>query len=224
MDANLFVNELKAHVDAHLAGLSETETLTFETRGSLEIPVLLRAALRNEMEATLVAANWLASVADHTPHTTSMRLALARQVGDESRHYTLVAARLRQLDVDVGEDDVLKEPARSPLTAWLLGLVDPVERMAAGPFAREALACVKNQQFIRLCRARGDVHTAALYERTILPDELHHHALGDRFLRRHCTTEAAQAAARAAVEKTLTLADEMAHRARERGAVRAPGC
>ncbi|MEW5848880.1 MAG: ferritin-like domain-containing protein [Myxococcota bacterium] len=219
-----FVAQLRALVDRRLAELGETEALTFESKGSLEIPVLLRLALKNELEATEVAGRWLAGVSDSLPLAAELKLLLARQAGDEAKHYGLIAARLRELDVDVTGWDPFRENPRSPLYSFLLPLTDPVEQMAAGPFAREALACVKNQQFIALCRKRGDVHTAALYERRIQPDESHHHELGAGMLRRLCVDEASQARALAAVEKTLALADELAEKARQKGICRAPGC
>jgi uncharacterized ferritin-like protein (DUF455 family) len=219
-----FVLALRREIQERLARLGETETLVFESKGTLDVPVLLRIALRNELDAVEVAGAWLASTSRDHPGALELRLALARQAGDESRHYTLIARRLAELDAGTDADNPHLMQAPSPLTQWLLTLVHPVERMAAGPFAREALACVKNEQFIALCRLRGDVATAALYERQIQPDEKHHHELGARFLGRHCADDATQAVARAAVHRTLDLADELAHAARNRGICQAPGC
>lgn len=221
-DSKAFVSGLEQEIDLALAQLGETEALTFETKGSLAVPALLAVALRNEMDAVMVAGAWLGRVGAH-PGAQMLRLALARQAGDEARHHFLIVQRLAELDAPAAEGSDAP-PAPGPLTAWLLTLEDPVEQMAAGPFAREALAVVKNRQFINLCRSRGDMHTAALYERHIQPDEQHHHTLGVRYLQRYCIDDASQARAAAAARRTLSLADEMAHMARGKGAVAAPGC
>ncbi len=73
-----------------------------------------------------------------------------------------------------------------------------VERVAAGQFTREAIAIVKNRQFIEFCEAAGDRETAALYRDVIEPDERHHHELGRTLARALLATtpEAQEAAAR----------------------------
>jgi hypothetical protein len=111
------------------------------------------------------------------------------------------------------------------MLAHLLSLGTTVERVAAGQFTREALAVVRNAEFVRFCEARGDEATAALYRDVIQPDERHHHELGRSLLSRLARTTEAQAAAREASDRTLNLAEELQEIARmKRGISRAPGC
>ena len=56
--------------------------------------------------------------------------------------------------------------------------------MAAGQFTREAIAVVKNRQFIEFCDRAGDRVTATLYRDVIEPDERFHHQLGRTLLLR----------------------------------------
>src|SRR5439155_20991655 len=117
-----------------------------------------------------------------------VKLALARQAGDEAKHYRLIEKRLAELGVDTKTHDPLAH-GKSPLLVWLLGLEGTVARVAAGQFTREALALVRNAEFIRFCRAKGDEETARLYEEIIQPDEQHHHELGRRLLLDLATSE-----------------------------------
>jgi hypothetical protein len=178
---------------------------------------LLLLALKNELEATECAAAWIAT----TPEV-DVKLALARQAGDEAKHFGLIQKRLGELGVDPSRFD----PAPpSPLLQFLASLGTTVERVAAGQFTREALALVRNDEFVRFCRGRGDEATAVLYEGTIQPDERHHHELGRRLLLRLAGTEDAQRAARQAARRTLELAEELQEIARMKlGVSRAPGC
>ena len=185
----------------------------------LTVPRLLLLALKNEIEATECAAAWIAS----TPEI-GVKLALARQAGDEAKHYRLIEKRLGELGVDTRSHDPLAA-GRSPLLGWLVGLEGTVARVAAGQFTREALALVRNAAFIDFCRERGDETTARLYEETIQPDERHHHELGRRLLLELATTDEAQRAARAASRRVLEMAEELQEIARlKMGITRAPGC
>ncbi len=185
----------------------------------LAITKLLMLALKNEIEATECAAAWIPTTAE-----TTVKLALARQAGDEAKHYRLIQDRLAELGVDTKGHDPLAQ-GRSPLLAWLLELRGTVARVAAGQFTREALALVRNAAFIDFCRARGDEATAKLYEDTIQPDEKHHHELGRRLLLSLATTDEAQAAARDASARVLAMAEELQEIARLKlGISRAPGC
>ena len=188
-----------------------------EPGGEITVARLLVLALKNELEATECAAAWIAS----TPEV-DVKLALARQAGDEAKHFRLIQKRLAEL----GTDTAAWEPGpRSPLLAYLGSLETTVARVAAGQFTREALAVVRNDEFIRFCDARGDAPTAALYRDVIQPDEQHHHALGRTLLAKLATTPVAQDEARAAAKKTLDLAEEIQEIARlKMGVSRAPGC
>src|SRR5215470_18839661 len=150
---------------------------------TLTIDRLLRLALKNELEASEVAAIWIATTSE-----LDVKLALARQVGDEARHYRLIAERLRELGVDADQIDP-REGGYSPLFQYLCQLQSTVARVAAGQFAREGIALVRNQCFIDFCESRGDHRTAALYSEHIQQDERHHHELGQRLLARYALTD-----------------------------------
>jgi 1,2-phenylacetyl-CoA epoxidase catalytic subunit len=219
MTAEEFVAVLDADNQRLLRALEPDATLKPEVDGPLNVPNLLKVALRNELEATEIAARWLVSSDD-----VALKLALARQVGDEAKHYRLIAERLGQLGVDAGALDPLAG-GFGPLFKYLDTLPTSVERVAAGQFTREAIAVVKNRQFIDFCERVGDKTTAALYRDTIEPDERYHHELGRRLLLRLATSPESQAAARAAAARTLALADELQKKALATAGIHhAPGC
>jgi hypothetical protein len=214
-----FVDALDDENRTRLRGLEPDATLKPEVAGALNVPNLLKVALRNEIEATEIAARWLVRTED-----VRVKLALARQVGDEAKHYRMIADRLRQLGVDPDAIDPLAS-GYGPLFQYLDGLGTTVERVAAGQFTREAIAVVKNRQFIEFCERAGDRETAALYRDVIEPDERYHHGLGRALLLRFATTGEAQAAARRAAQRTLELAEELQHRALATAGIHhAPGC
>jgi hypothetical protein len=185
---------------------------------AMNVPQLLRLALRNELEASELAAAWMTD----TPELDA-KLALARQCGDEAKHYGWIVERLRALGDDLAGFDPAA-PGPSPLLTHLRGLRGTVERAAAGQFTREAIAVVRNDVFAEFCEARGDATTAALYRERIQPDERHHHELGRRLLLRYATTADSQERARAAARTTLKVADEIQELARMKGLCRLPGC
>ena len=219
MTAEEFVAQLDADNQRALRGLAPDATLTPELQGPLNVPNLLKVALRNEIEATEIAARWLVTTDD-----VPVKLALARQVGDEARHYRLVAERLGRLGIDAAALDPLVG-GYGPLFKYLDTLTTTVERVAAGQFTREAIAVVKNRQFIEFCERVGDAETAALYRDTIEPDERYHHELGRRLLLRLATSPEAQAGAARAAQRTLELAEELQKKALATAGIHhAPGC
>lgn len=218
LSSEAFVAELDAQNETALARIA-TAASAGEPSEAVTVPKLLMLALKNEIEATECAAAWIPT----TPEV-NVKLALARQAGDEAKHYRMIQARLAELGVDTKQHDPLAA-GRSPLLAWLLSLEGTVARVAAGQFTREALAVVRNAEFVKFCRATGDEATAALYEETIQPDEKHHHDLGRRLLLELATTDEAQAAAREASTKVLAMAEELQEIARlKMGISRVPGC
>ena len=129
---------------------------------------------------------------------------------------------MRELGVDTSTFD---PGPPSPLLQYLTSLETTVERVAAGQFTREALAVVRNEEFVRFCVARGDGATASLYADVVQPDERQHHELGRRLLRGLATTDAARESARRASGRTLELAEELQEIAHIKlGVSRAPGC
>lgn len=218
MTAEAFIEELDGRVTQALVRIGAASKTPGPGPG-VSIPELLGLALRNELEATEEAAAWLVDEAD-----VEVKLALARQCGDEAKHYRLIAERLRALGVEP-EGAAPAKGASSPLFGFLLQLRTTGERVAAGQFTREALAKVRNQLFIELCEAEGDEETARLYREVIQPDEDFHHQLGRRLLPRFVQTPEQQERARAAALQTLDLAAELQELARlRRGICRAPGC
>jgi hypothetical protein len=219
MTAEEFVARLDADNRALLDRLAPDATLAPEVQGNLTVPNLLKVALKNELEATEIAARWLV-----TTDEVDVKLALARQVGDEAKHYRLIADRLRALDVELAGFNPMGK-GWGPLFSYLDTLRPTVERVAAGQFTREAIAVVKNRQFIEFCERAGDRETATLYRDIIEPDERYHHELGRRLLLRLATTPEAQAAAARAARRTLDLADELQRMAlTSAGIHHAPGC
>jgi 1,2-phenylacetyl-CoA epoxidase catalytic subunit len=219
MDSEQFVRELDARNQELLRRLAPEATLKPEVEGDLSVVNLLKVALKNEVEASESAARWMST----TPEI-DVKLALARQVGDEAKHYRLIADRLAELGFDTrGFNPLVK--GYGPLFQYLDTLTTTVERVAAGQFTREAIAIVKNRQFIEFCEAMGDEATARLYRETIEPDERHHHELGRRLLLRYATTPETQEAARHASARTLELAEELqAIALKSAGIHHAPGC
>ena len=159
-----------------------------------------------------------------TTDDLEVKLALARQVGDEAKHYRMIADRLRALGFAATTFDPLAR-GYGPLFTYPDTLGTAAERVAAGQFTREAIAVVKNRQFIEFCEAAGDRETATLYRDVIEPDERHHHELGRRLLLRLATTRATQDAARRAARRTLELAEELQRAALGAAGIHhAPGC
>jgi hypothetical protein len=218
MDADSFVAELDRAVESALAALGKASVEAEPAQG-IGIVELLASALKKELEASEVAALWMTRETD-----VEVKLALARQCGDEAKHYRLIEARLRELGADPAAL-APKAGSPTPMFRYLADLGSTVERVAAGQFTREALAQVHNGVFIDYCEARGDTATARLYRDVIQPDEAHHHAMGRTLLARLALTGEAQAQARAAATKTLAIAEEVQEMARlKMGIARAPGC
>jgi len=219
MTSEQFVRELDALNQELLRRLAPEATLKPEVEGDLSVVNLLKVALKNEVEASESAARWMST----TPEI-DVKLALARQVGDEAKHYRLIADRLAELGFDARGFNPLAK-GYGPLFQYLDTLTSTVERVAAGQFTREAIAVVKNRQFIEFCEHAGDRETAAMYRDVIEPDERYHHELGRTLLLRLATTPAAQAAASGAARTTLELADELQKKALAMAGIHhAPGC
>jgi hypothetical protein len=178
---------------------------------------LLQIALANEIGVSELAALWVPS----TPEV-DVKVALARQAGDEARHFQLLGDRLQALGFDPA---AFVPPPQNPLFEYLKSLQTSVERVAAGLYTLESIAHEVNRSFMRLCEERGDLETVRLYRDFIQPDEEAHQRLGADLLARYAITPALQDAARAAVLKTLEIAGALRARAAERlGTSRFPGC
>jgi rubrerythrin len=212
-----FVKSLQAENQEALDRLGRLSAAG-QAADELTVPRLLKIALKNELEATEVAAIWIAS----TPEL-DVKLAFARQVGDEAKHYRLICERLKEAG-DTDQPDP-RAGGYSPLFQYLTSLSGTVPRVAAGQFTREGIAVVRNQCFIDFCIQRGDDRTAALYSDIIQKDEMHHHELGRVLLERYAVDEEQQTSARLAARRTIELAEEIQEMARiKAGISRAPGC
>ena len=219
MTAEDYVRQLQGENQRPLGRQAPDDTLKPEVAGNLNVLNLLKVALRNEIEATEIAARWLVVTDD-----VRVKMAFARQVGDEAKHFRMIAERLGQLGVDADTLDPLAG-GFGPLFGYLDSLTTTVERVAAGQFTREAIAVVKNRQFIEFCERVGDTTTAALYRDVIEPDERYHHELGRALLLRLATTDEAQARAARAAGRTLELAEELQKKALATAGIHhAPGC
>lgn len=203
MDAKTFVAGLVDEMHALFAQLGAQETLEAESDGRVEMKTLLRLALVSELEASEIAAYWLPT----TPEIDAKTL-LAEQCSDEMKHYNLIVARLAALGDDLSDFDP-RADGLSPLYHYLRGLPTTLERIAAGPFACEAVAEIRNAQFIEFCHSVGDGETAKLYEDIIHPEEIVHHRHGRAFLEKHATTPEHQALVREATMSSLAIADEL---------------
>lgn len=202
-DAIAFVQGLVDDIHQLFSQLGELDTLESESDGNVEVVTLLKLALTSELEAAEIAAYWLPT----TPEIDA-KTVLSEQCADELRHYNLIKARLEELGEDLEGFDPLAE-GHSPHYQYLRGLRTTTERIAAGPFATEAIAEVRNAQFIAFCHSVGDVDTARLYEKTIHPEESHHHHRGRQILEKYATTPEIQQSVRTAVHSSLAIADEL---------------
>ena len=214
MDSGAFVEELERANQEIMARMGR-EGAPEDSRAG--VPALLRIALKNELEAFELAAHWIPT----TPEL-DVKLGLARQVGDEAKHYRLLEARYRELG---GGDFEPRQGGYSPLFQYLSGLKTSVERLAAGQFTREALAQRRNEMFIDYLLETGDTQTAQIYQETIQPDEGYHHELGKTMLLKYATTPEHQQAAREACRRTLEIAEKLrAGAIAKTGAYQIPGC
>ena len=218
MNPKDFVNQLKQQNDSQLWRLKSQEACPRENE-KMNVKSLLKMALKNEIEAAELAAFWISTTAE-----IDVKLGLARQSGDEAKHYRLIEERLRELGEDLTNFSPLTQ-GYSPLFQFLKTLEGTVERVAAGQFTREAIALIKNEQFIEFCKSIGDQKTARLYSEIIQPDETFHHELGRKILEKYAVTEDLQKRAGSASEKTLELAEELQGLLLTKtGIHHAPGC
>ncbi len=218
METSRFLEELDTLVASRLGRIGAASAGA-EPAPELGVRELLLTALKKELEASEEAAVWMTTETD-----VEVKLALARQCGDEARHYRLIEDRLSEMGVDTSKLAPLSD-GYSPMFKFLKSLETTVERVAAGQYAREALAKVYNEVFIQFCESKGDAKTAALYRDVIQPDEGHHHHLGRKLLLRLATTEESQSRARRAAERTLEIAEELQEMVRlKKGISCAPGC
>jgi uncharacterized ferritin-like protein (DUF455 family) len=214
-----FVEDLQQHVASRLASLDLLKDDEAGPAERSEVIRRLKVALKNELEAAELAATWISS----TPET-DVKLALARQAGDEARHYHLIEKHLESMGVDLSAFNPASE-GYGPMYNLLRTFNSTVERLAGAHFTREALALKKNEQFIEFCERSGAFDTAELYRKNIQPDEGWHVDIGHRFLTRYATSSEDQERARRAVDAVLELAVKVQRKQFEEMKLsHAPGC
>jgi uncharacterized ferritin-like protein (DUF455 family) len=218
MVATPFIGELEAHKNARLAGMIEAGRTSLSEAGvSTDTTRLLQIALANEINVSELAAVWIPT----TPEV-DVKIAFARQAGDEAGHFQLVADRLAALGLDPG---TFVLPAEGPLFAYMKSLPTTIERIAAGLFTLESIAHGVNENFMALCAQRGDDETVRIYREFIQPDEKAHQRLGQRLLEKYAITNEQRAVARATVDTVLDHAQTArAMAAKKLGTACFPGC
>ncbi|HET8724641.1 MAG TPA: ferritin-like domain-containing protein [Anaeromyxobacteraceae bacterium] len=207
-----FVQDLDRELLRALARAGEQARATVQPAAG--VVELLAGALREAIETAEVAATWLTDEPD-----LALRLGLARQVGDEARHFEAVGDRIRELGADPGGE--VRTRAHSALFRYLRGLQTPAERLAAG-LAREAFSRLRSGLIAEVAESQGDGATAALFRDGLGPDEVRHIDFCRRELPRYALTGEDQEAARRAVARTLQLAEEAADPSRPAKAAPAP--
>ena len=218
-DKTIFLANIDREIECAVSELDSIKGTVSDCMSEDELIRRLKIALKNELEASELAALWIST----TPEL-DIKLSLARQAGDEARHYSLIADHLRNFVVDLDEFNPLGD-GYSPMFNLLSGLTTTVERTAAALLTRESLALKKNEHFIEFCDAFGAVSTAALYRERIQPDEEWHVHSGRKFLSRYAVTpedhEAALKASKAVLQLAVTIQKKQVY---EMNLSHAPGC
>jgi uncharacterized ferritin-like protein (DUF455 family) len=214
-----FVDQLEAFKSERLAPIvsaGRTALAAGDASATAEASQLLQIALANEINVSELAAAWMP-----TTREIDVKLAFARQAGDEAGHFQLVADRLAALGYDIASF----APSDNPLFQYLRSLTGTVERIAAGLVTLESIAYGVNENFMALCERRGDLETVRIYREYIQPDEQRHQMLGQRLIARHATTAELQQRARDTVARLLEIAGAARATAAARlGTACFPGC
>jgi uncharacterized ferritin-like protein (DUF455 family) len=213
-----FVEQLEAWKTEQLAPILGAGRTSLQDAGAApgDATQLLQIALANEINVSELAAAWMPSTRE-----LDVKLAFARQVGDEASHFQLVADRLAALGVDTAAF----APSDNPLFHYLRGLTTTVERIAAGLVTLESIAYGVNENFMALCAQRGDAETVRIYREYIQPDEQAHQRMGQRLLAKYATTPALEQTARDTVARLIEIARTTRAAAAARlGTAAFPGC
>src|SRR5437870_6257420 len=129
-----FFQDLEHYITERLSSLDLLNEPQIGAVDQSEIVRRLKMALKNELEASEIAAVWIPT----TPEV-EVKLALARQVGDEARHYRLIEEHLEKMGVDLSTFD----PAAGGYGTMFNLLAEfqtTVERIGATQLTREANA------------------------------------------------------------------------------------
>ena len=212
---DVHMHTLDADLEARLAPLVAAGRMSLDGEAPADPKALLQVALSNEINVSELAAAWMPS----TPEL-DVKLAFARQAGDEAGHFQLVADRLTALGFDVAS----YAPATNPLFDYLRSLTTTVERIVAGLYVLESIAYGVNENFMAFCAQRGDTETVRIYREYIQPDERAHQQIGARLIAKYVTPDR-----EALARETLARVLEIATKARSTAAARLgtscfPGC
>jgi hypothetical protein len=219
MTSVAFAEDLGQYVSDQLRALDLLKESDPGEPTQAEVVRRLKMALKNELEASELAALWMPT----TPEV-DLKLALARQAGDEAKHYRLIEKHLVHLGVDLSTFNPAAD-GYGPMFQLLSGLQSSIERVAGAQLTRESLALKKNEQFIEFCEAAGDIETASLYREQIQPDEEWHVDLGRKALEKYATTPELQSKARSAAQAVLDLAVKIQNKQlNDLKVSHAPGC
>ncbi|HEY6173420.1 MAG TPA: ferritin-like domain-containing protein [Kofleriaceae bacterium] len=211
-----FVDQLEAFKAERLAPILGAGRTSLAAGAPGDATQLLQIALANEINVCELAAAWMPSTRE-----LDVKLAFARQAGDEAGHFQLVADRLSAL----GFDAASFAPADNPLFQYLRSLTTTVERIAAGLVTLESIAYGVNENFMALCQQRGDLATVEIYRAYIQPDEQRHQQLGQQLIAKYATTPELQQLAHDTVARLLEIAGATRASAAARlGTACFPGC
>jgi uncharacterized ferritin-like protein (DUF455 family) len=211
-----FVEQLESWKSERLAPIIGAGRMSLADNAPGDATQLLQIALANEINVSELAAAWMPSTRE-----LDVKLAFARQAGDEAGHFQLVADRLTALGFDLASF----AQTDNPLFQYLRGLTTTVERIAAGLFTLESIAYGVNENFMAFCEQRGDAETVRIYREYIQPDERAHQQLGQRLLAKYATTPVLEQLARDTVTRLLELASATRATAAARlGTACFPGC
>lgn len=200
-----------------IASIAAAGRMSLTAELTTDAQQLLQVALTNEVNVAELAALWVST----TPEL-DVKLAFARQAGDEANHFNLVATRLTALGFDTS---AYAPPPPNALFEYMRGLATTIERLAAGLYALEAIAYAVNENFMTYCEVRGDHETVRIYREYIQPDERGHHELGKHLLAKYAVTPAQQDLAKATASRVFELAAMTRAKAAEKlGAACFPGC
>jgi hypothetical protein len=217
MDTTAFVQELDSFKAERLSPIVAAGQTSLSGGAAADAAKMLQIALANEISVSELAAAWMPT----TPEV-DVKLAFARQAGDEAGHFQLVADRLAGLGFDLAG---FRPPGQSPLFDYMRGLSTTVERIAAGLFTLESIAYGVNENFMAFCERRGDHETVRIYREYIQPDERRHQELGRQLLARYANESASQENAKQVVARVLEIAGAARARAAEKmGTACFPGC
>src|SRR6201988_815793 len=134
MESIQFIKELYELQQQMLAGLDNMELVEAESENNLEMANLLKIALKNEIEASELAAFWMSSTME-----IDVKLGFARQSGDEAKHYRLIEKRLQEMGIDLSGFNPLSM-GYSKMFEYLKSMEDTIARLACVQFTREGIA------------------------------------------------------------------------------------